>query len=84
MMRPIVKTSAQIIESACHKKPGRILDIGSGYGFFLAEMNRRGWVTEGVELSETGRKYTGIEIDPDYFDIACRRIEAAANQGVLF
>ncbi len=63
MMRPIVVKSAQIIESAHGKKPGRILDIGSGYGFFLEEMKKRGWKAEGVELSETGRKYTHDQID---------------------
>ena len=27
---------------------------------------------------------TGIEIDPDYFDIACRRVEEATRQPDLF
>lgn len=63
MMRPIVAKSAQIIESAYGKKPGRVLDIGSGYGFFLEEMKKRGWDAEGVELSETGRKHTQDQID---------------------
>jgi len=63
MMRPIVVKSAQIIEDIYGKKPGRILDIGSGYGFFLEEMKKRGWDAEGVELSETGRKYTQDQID---------------------
>jgi len=35
---------------------------------------------------QTGRKFIGIEIEPKYFDIACRRIEAAVKnrQGKLF
>jgi len=28
----------------------------------------------------TGRKFIGIEIDPEYFEIACRRIEKAQQQ----
>ena len=40
--------------------------------------------TTGVAAIKAGWKFTGIEIDPDYFDIACRRVEAAVNQGVLF
>ena len=40
--------------------------------------------TTGVAALQLGRKFTGIEIEEKYFDIACRRIEAVANQGVLF
>lgn len=36
--------------------------------------------TTGVACVQTGRKFIGIEIDPTYFDIACRRIEAAQQQ----
>ena len=31
--------------------------------------------TTGVACVKLGRKFTGIELDPDYFDIACRRVE---------
>ncbi|MDG4595487.1 MAG: DNA methyltransferase [Candidatus Contendobacter sp.] len=31
----------------------------------------------GVACVTSGRKFVGVEIDPDYFAIACRRIEAA-------
>jgi len=37
--------------------------------------------TTGVACAETGRKFMGIEISEKYFDIACRRIEAATAQG---
>ena len=33
--------------------------------------------TTGVAALQLGRKFIGIEIDPKYFDIACRRIEEA-------
>lgn len=36
--------------------------------------------TTGVACVQTGRKFIGIEIDPHYFSIACRRIEAAQKQ----
>jgi DNA modification methylase len=36
--------------------------------------------TTGVAAIQQGRKFIGIEIDPDYFEIACRRIEAAQRQ----
>ena len=37
-----------------------------------------------VACQKLGRSGTGIEIDPDYFDIACRRVEEAARQQDLF
>ena len=40
--------------------------------------------TTGVACVQMGRRFIGIERDPKYFDIACRRIEQAANQGQLF
>ena len=36
--------------------------------------------TTGVAALNLGRKFIGIEIEPKYFDIACRRIELAAAQ----
>lgn len=40
--------------------------------------------TTGVACMNLGRKFIGIEIEPRYFDIACRRIEDAQRQGRLF
>ena len=40
--------------------------------------------TTGVACAQLGRKFIGIEIEPRYFDIACRRIERAYAQGKLF
>jgi DNA modification methylase len=40
--------------------------------------------TTGVAAVKLGRRFIGIEIDAEYFDIACRRIEAAANQPDMF
>ena len=39
--------------------------------------------TTGVACVDLGRRFIGIEIDPKYFDIACRRIEDAQRQGRL-
>jgi site-specific DNA-methyltransferase (adenine-specific) len=38
----------------------------------------------GVACARLGRRFIGIEIEPRYFDIACRRIEAAQRQSDLF
>jgi site-specific DNA-methyltransferase (adenine-specific)/modification methylase len=40
--------------------------------------------TTGVAAIRLGRKFTGIEREPKYFDIACRQIEQAVAQGQLF
>jgi DNA modification methylase len=40
--------------------------------------------TTGVACAQLGRRFTGIELEPRYFDIACRRIEDAQRQGKLF
>ena len=39
--------------------------------------------TTGVAAVEAGRAFVGCEIDPAYFDIACRRIDDAQRQGRL-
>lgn len=40
--------------------------------------------TTGVSAVKLGRHFTGIEIEPKYFDIACRRIDAATHQPDMF
>lgn len=39
--------------------------------------------TTGVACVDLHRKFIGVEIEPRYFDIACRRIEDAQRQGRL-
>ena len=40
--------------------------------------------TTGVACANMGKTFYGIEREPKYFDIACKRIEAAYAQGRLF
>lgn len=40
--------------------------------------------TTGVACLKTGRKFTGIELDSDYFEIACQRIQDAYDRPDLF
>jgi site-specific DNA-methyltransferase (adenine-specific) len=40
--------------------------------------------TTGVACARLGRRFIGIEKEPRYFDIACRRIEEAVNSQPLF
>jgi site-specific DNA-methyltransferase (adenine-specific) len=39
--------------------------------------------TTGVAAVQMGRKFIGVEMNREYFDIACRRIEQASAQGSL-
>ena len=58
-----------LIERLLRKCPeGAILDPFMGSGTTL------------VACQRMGRHGTGIELDPDYFDIACRRVDEAARQ----
>lgn len=40
--------------------------------------------TTGIAAVESGRRFIGVEIEPKYFDIACKRIEEATRQLDLF
>ena len=40
--------------------------------------------TTGVACARLGRRFIGVEVEPKYFDIACRRIEQAQRQKDLF
>ena len=40
--------------------------------------------TTGVAAAQMGRKFIGIEREPKYFDIACKRIEQASKQVDMF
>lgn len=54
------------------KASGVILDPFMGSG------------TTGVAAIQMGRKFIGIEREPKYFDIACKRIEQASKQVDMF
>jgi DNA modification methylase len=40
--------------------------------------------TTGIAAVQAGRNFIGVEMNPEYFDIACERIENAQRQGDLF
>lgn len=59
----------------CIEQAGDVQLIGDYY---------MGSGTTGVAAIQLGRKFIGIEREPKYFDIACKRIEQAVAQGQLF
>lgn len=58
MTAPVVRESCGLIRKEMRRDTGKLLDIGSGFGFFLNAMKGMGWEVEGIEISPTGRKYT--------------------------
>jgi 2-polyprenyl-3-methyl-5-hydroxy-6-metoxy-1,4-benzoquinol methylase len=54
-LEEVIQKSANLIEEKI--RPGRILDVGSGYGFFLQYMAQKGWQADGIEISQPGRNY---------------------------
>jgi 2-polyprenyl-3-methyl-5-hydroxy-6-metoxy-1,4-benzoquinol methylase len=81
MMVSVFKGGADLIERTMPR--GRLLDVGTGYGFFLGLMQSRGWEVMGLEVSpigaQYGRKRWGLSIlsqpweeasfDEDEFDV---------------
>jgi DNA modification methylase len=59
------------------------LQCASNYGDMVLDCFM-GSGSTGVACMNLGRKFTGIEREPKYFEIACRRIEQAYAQGQLF
>ena len=70
---PTQKPLSVMLRSVNHVRDAKtILDPFMGSGTTL------------VACQKLGRSGTGIEIDKDYFEIACRRVEEAARQPDLF
>jgi SAM-dependent methyltransferase len=58
---------SRLVEKATKKKSGKILDVGTGTGFFLNEMKTHGWQVSGTEKSSDARAFAqkkfGLKID---------------------
>lgn len=69
-----------------HQKPQALMEtcikMAGGEGPVLDPFMGSG--STGVACVKLGRAFVGVEIDPNYFDIACKRIEAAYAQPDMF
>ncbi|MDO8736904.1 MAG: class I SAM-dependent methyltransferase [Thermoleophilia bacterium] len=61
----IGRFTAQINEINHRQRPGRLLDVGCGDGFFMLGMQRRGWAVSGIELHEKVAAYAHDELGLD-------------------
>lgn len=48
---------ARLVAREAHRKEGRLLDIGTGTGYFADTMKRRGWQVEAVEKNAQARAF---------------------------
>lgn len=54
----MLKRKHKIISAATGLKQGKLVDIGSGTGYFAAFMQKKGWDVTGVEISREARTYS--------------------------
>ena len=59
-----------LVEKITGLKKGKILDIGSGTGYFASTMKKGGWLVTGIEINEKARDFStshfGLEVNtPD-------------------
>jgi len=66
------------------EKPVSLMEAVVGWTDGMVVDPYMGSGTTGVAAVKLGRRFIGIEIEPRYFDIACRRIEEASKQADLF
>jgi SAM-dependent methyltransferase len=61
--RYMLRRKRRMVEKAAGMQNGRILDIGTGTGYFLNEMNHFGWKVTGIEKSADARKFAKNEFN---------------------
>jgi 2-polyprenyl-3-methyl-5-hydroxy-6-metoxy-1,4-benzoquinol methylase len=65
---------ARLVAREAHRKTGRLLDIGTGTGYFAYAMARRGWQVKAVEKSEQARAFAR-----EHFELAVKPETALAG-----
>lgn len=81
------KAARYILKKIKKYKPrGKLLEIGSAYGFFLDEAQKLGWDAVGVELSKDAADYAistfGVKVIRDRFE-ACTLLDAEYDVVVM-
>ena len=65
----MLKRKARLVAHEAYRKTGRLLDIGTGTGYFADTMKRCGWQVEAIEKNAHARAFAkehfGLEVKPD-------------------
>jgi len=60
---------ARLVMNEAHRRRGRLLDIGTGTGYFAHAMDERGWRVDAIEKNAQARAFAkehfGLEVLPD-------------------
>jgi SAM-dependent methyltransferase len=67
---PVTGRAGRLL-SACVPAGGKVLDVGCGFGFLLAELKGRGFESEGLEISPTGLRHSrskGVKVHEGILD----------------
>ncbi len=72
-----LKRDLRILENISPK--GKLLDVGCSYGFFLKEMENRGWVPYGVEIQKLTSQYAKNELKLSLFNGSLREANFPDN-----
>lgn len=65
----MLRRKAHLVARVAHRKEGRLLDIGTGTGYFADTMRRAGWQVEAIEKNAHARAFArehfGLDVKPD-------------------
>lgn len=75
-------TQFLLAEIAKRKQPGKLLDLGCGYGFFLAKARDAGWEVYGTDLSELAVDY--VKHQHSISNVECAELSDTLFPGVKF
>jgi len=64
----MLRRKISIIRKLSDVKNGKILDIGSGSGHFLAAMKKAGWDVSGIEINQKIREISASKFDLEILD----------------
>ncbi len=63
----MVRKKRKLAEKAAGTRKGRLLDIGSGSGYFAGEMKRSGWNVTGIEINDGARELSAARFNIEVF-----------------
>jgi len=84
-----LRSKARLVTKYSSIKKGKLLDIGSGTGYFLNKMKERKWIVTGIEKAEDARKFTKQKFDIDsqsseyLYEIPCKTKDVVTMWHVL-